>query len=258
MITIKKLKTLKDSTQHRKIIKILYELEQNLSSNLENSQNNLEYTKQLLQLIKIKNPELETQVAKIINSEKQIDTRELSNLRYKLQSKIGEYPADWDLNIKSGELDKKARKILPISLYLEDLRAPFNIGSIFRSAESFGVEHIYLSPNCPEVTNKKVCRTAMGTEKVVPHSVAKLEDLAKKYPIVALETGGTSVENFTFPKKKFVLVVGNEELGISPQALQIAKSSSGVVTIPICGYKASINVGVATGILLSHYMISNS
>ncbi len=252
MITIKKLKTLKESTQQRKIIKILYQLENNFTKEIESP---LQYTKELLEIIKEKNPELSTQTKKIINQENKIELREINNLRYQLQTKIGEYPADWDLKLPTGELNNQKRKTLPISLYLEDLRAPFNIGSIFRSAESLGVKHIYLSPNCPKIENPKVKRTAMGTEKIIPHSVADINKLATQYPILALETGGTPISDFTFPRQDFIAVIGNEELGISPQTLELAKSSAGIVSIPTLGSKASINVGVATGIMLSHYIL---
>ena len=65
----------------------------------------------------------------------------------------------------------------------------------------------------------------------------------------ALEEGGTPIEEFVFPERGTVLV-GSEELGLSPEALDIARKSRGIVTIPMFGVKRSLNVSVAFGILL--------
>ena len=66
-------------------------------------------------------------------------------------------------------------------------------------------------------------------------------------PIFVLETGGTPLRDFVFPKEGIV-IIGSEELGVSPEAL--AKGTYGQVTIPMKGMKASLNVGVAFGILM--------
>ena len=66
-------------------------------------------------------------------------------------------------------------------------------------------------------------------------------------PVFALETGGTPINDFIFPQKGIV-IIGSEELGISPEAL--SQANYGTVTIPMNGIKASLNVGVAFGILM--------
>ena len=66
-------------------------------------------------------------------------------------------------------------------------------------------------------------------------------------PVFALETGGTPIKDFIFPQKGIV-IIGSEELGISPEAL--AQADHGTVTVPMTGIKASLNVGVAFGILM--------
>ena len=76
-------------------------------------------------------------------------------------------------------------------------------------------------------------------------------DLPKGLPVFALETGGTPIGEFDFPKQGIV-VIGSEELGVSPESLHLA--SYGRVTIPMKGIKASLNVGVAFGILMQEWV----
>jgi TrmH family RNA methyltransferase len=67
--------------------------------------------------------------------------------------------------------------------------------------------------------------------------------------VFALELGGTSIDRFEFPRSGVVLV-GSEELGLSPDALRLADRQFGRVSIPLGGAKRSLNVSVAFGILM--------
>ena len=77
--------------------------------------------------------------------------------------------------------------------------------------------------------------------------------MPKDLPIFALETGGTDINEFKFPKEG-ICIIGSEELGVSPEALNIA--TYGRVSIPMKGLKASLNVGVAFGILMQKWVES--
>jgi TrmH family RNA methyltransferase len=68
-------------------------------------------------------------------------------------------------------------------------------------------------------------------------------------PFFALETGGTPLEDFSFPRKG-ILIAGSEELGVSPGALAAADASLGRVSITSYGAKGSLNVSVAFGIVM--------
>ncbi|MBR7078947.1 MAG: TrmH family RNA methyltransferase, partial [Treponema sp.] len=72
-------------------------------------------------------------------------------------------------------------------------------------------------------------------------------------PVFVLETGGTPIQEFDFPKKGIV-IIGSEELGVSPEALN--RATHGTVSIPMTGLKASLNVGVAFGILMQAWVNS--
>jgi RNA methyltransferase, TrmH family len=176
--------------------------------------------------------------------------RGLNTLRHDLLRALHTEPAEWDLvRPETGILDRSAAAILPMTVYLEDMRSPFNVGSIFRTAEAFGAERILLSPRTPLPTHPRAEKTAMGATRALPWEVAELSSLRGRAGVFALELGGTPLEKFAFPAAGTVLV-GSEELGLSPEALEIAAAGLGRVSIPLAGAKRSLNVSVAVGILL--------
>jgi TrmH family RNA methyltransferase len=182
--------------------------------------------------------------------------RACSNLRNGILQLLGSEPADWDLSADDPYTSAlQSDKVLPVRLFLEDIRAPFNVGAIFRCAEAFNIEKIYLSPACPTPLHPRAQRAAMGCVDLVAWEVLQLEELPSFSAVVALETGGTPLDRFQFPSGGLV-IIGSEELGLSPQALALADGRNGRVTIPMHGAKSSLNVAVATGILL--YSWANS
>lgn len=174
--------------------------------------------------------------------------RALNTLRHLLSAEIGRIPADWDFVDGDGVLSAAERRVFPgVRVYLEDLRSPFNVGSLFRTAESFGVERLFLSPLCADPLHPRAERTAMGCTAVLPWE--RLERDALPQPLFALETGGIELDRFPFPAAG-TMIVGSEELGVSPAALEAADRSLGRVSIPTYGAKGSLNVGVAFGIAM--------
>ena len=174
-----------------------------------------------------------------------------------LRESLGILPGDWDLDLISGPAAPRTeRRVLELDLYLETLRSPFNVGSIFRSAESFGVRRIYLAPGTPSPEQPRAKRSAMGTVERIPWDYASLEEALEEasretsgYTAVALETGGRAIGEFEFPGAG-LLIIGNEEWGVSPAALALAERR---LTIPMGGSKASLNAAVATGIALQRW-----
>ncbi|WP_010254764.1 TrmH family RNA methyltransferase [Treponema primitia] len=178
--------------------------------------------------------------------------RGLNTVRHILLAETGKQTADWDFIDHEGRLDPAKRQPFPgMRIYLEDIRSPFNVGAMFRTAESFGAERIYLSPLCADPTHPRAERTAMGCTDILPwerlSEAAGLEDL--EGPFFTLETGGTELGSFHFPQRA-IMIVGSEELGVSPQSLARADNSLGRVSIPVYGAKGSLNVSVAFGIAL--------
>ena len=114
-----------------------------------------------------------------------------------------------------------------------------------------GCESVYISPNCTNPSQTKAIRSGMGCIETLGYTRCSLDELPKDKPIFVLETGGTPIQEFKFPKEGIV-IIGSEELGVSPEALR--KATYGTVSIPMTGLKASLNVGVAFGILMQEWV----
>jgi len=185
--------------------------------------------------------------------------RALNNVKHILLTETGKDQADWDFTGSDGRLDPEKRQIFKgMWVYMEDIRSPFNVGAMFRTAESFGVEKIILSPLCADPHHRRSERTAMGCVDIIPWErqdffpspeSAPTDNLTETLPIFALETGGTPLAEFRFPRRG-IMIIGSEELGVSPRALAAADASLGRVSIPCYGSKASLNVSVAFGIAI--------
>jgi TrmH family RNA methyltransferase len=179
--------------------------------------------------------------------------RTLNAMRHLLLAETGRSPADWDFFDSEGKLDPARRHPFPgMTVYFEDIRSPFNVGAMFRAAESFGAEKVYLSPFCADPHHPRAERSAMGCVDVLPwerREFFNTADTAGSGSVFALETGGTPLADFPFPRQG-LLIAGSEELGVSPAALAAADASLGRVTIPCYGAKGSLNVSVAFGIVM--------
>jgi len=179
------------------------------------------------------------------------DRRPINALRHILNNTVGKQVADWDFIDGSGQFNMENRFFFPgVRLYLEDIRSPFNVGSIFRVAESFGVELILVSPLCASPEHPRASRSAMGCDKLVRWEQGRIEDLAGD--IFALEKGGEDLGSFVFPQTG-TMILGSEELGVSPVALAISEKSKGRLTIPSVGLKGSLNVGTAFAIAMHEW-----
>jgi tRNA G18 (ribose-2'-O)-methylase SpoU len=146
------------------------------------------------------------------------------------------------------------------SLILHDLRSNHNVGSIFRTADAIGIDKIYLTGYTPAPrdrfgrVNKEIAKTALGAERSVPWEyVADIFELIKKLKsencqILALEQAENSLDykviKLTEPA---AIIVGNEVKGVDPAIL---RECDQIVEIPMRGGKESLNVAVASGILL--------
>ena len=135
---------------------------------------------------------------------------------------------------------------------LDNIRSAENVGSIFRTADAFSVEKVFLCGISPTPQNVKVSKTALGAEKSVPwerkaQSWRLVKELKEKGIFVAaLEQAKQSISLAAFkPTFPLALVVGHEVKGVSPSVLRQANA---IVEIPMLGQKESLNVAVAFGI----------
>ncbi len=222
-----------------------------------------DYTKKITEVL-LKDPKLPKEAAdelKALVKAEPFDELRLCNCaRNHLLSLIGTFPAEWDLvvapHIPPVAEDGTVRErsfYSGVCVYAEDIRSPFNLGSIFRTAEGMGAQNVYISPFCVDPEQPRAVRSGMGCIETMGYKRVSLEELPDGVPIFALETGGTPIEEFVFPKQG-ICIIGSEELGVSPQALK--KATYGRVTIQMTGLKASLNVGVAFGILMQKWVES--
>ena len=220
-----------------------------------------EYIKEITKIL-LKDPKITAEAAAELNEMLKadpIDELRLCNCaRNHLLAIIGTFPAEWDLVIAphpaltNEDGTVKERDFYPgIAVYAEDIRSPFNIGSIFRTAEAMGAEKVYISPCCVDPEQPRAVRSGMGCIETMGYERCSLDQLPSDIPVFALETGGTDINDFDFPEKG-ICIIGSEELGVSPEALK--RATYGRVTIPMKGLKASLNVGVAFGILMQKWV----
>ncbi|MBQ5847396.1 MAG: TrmH family RNA methyltransferase [Treponema sp.] len=220
-----------------------------------------EYTKTITKIL-LQDPKLPLgaaeEINQLLNAEPFDELRLCNCARNHLLAIIGTFPAEWDLVIAphANPYDEngviKEREFFPgMCVYAEDIRSPFNIGSIFRTAEGMGAEKVFISPFCVDPNQSRAIRSGMGCIETMGWEQIPVEELPDDIPVFALETGGTDIEEFVFPEKG-ICIIGSEELGVSPQALN--KATYGRVSIPMKGLKASLNVGVAFGILMQKWV----
>ena len=143
-----------------------------------------------------------------------------------------------------------------ITLIAHNIRSLWNVGSLFRTSDCFGVEKLYLTGYTATPPRREISKTAIGAEEWIPWEQADdpkevIEQKRKDgYRIVALELTDDAVEIAKYePPEKVCLIIGHEVTGVSDDLLKLADD---VIKIPMFGKKESLNVSVATGITLNH------
>jgi RNA methyltransferase, TrmH family len=138
-----------------------------------------------------------------------------------------------------------------IVLILDDIRDPGNLGTIIRIADWYGVSHIIASPTTTDFYNPKTIAASMGSftrvevvYSLLVHILKKAEEL--HIPIISADMAGENIHTAELPKTGFLLM-GSESHGVSDESLA---RTTYRVTIPRFGKAESLNVSVATGILL--------
>ncbi len=139
-----------------------------------------------------------------------------------------------------------------LSLLLDDVQDPGNLGTIIRCADWFNVPTIICGPSCADAFGSKVVQSTMGSLGRVRVLVDDLTSVIERYkaiPVYAAALDGTSIYQAP-PVAEGFLLIGNESRGVSDELL---KRATHRITIPRLGQAESLNAAVATGILLSHF-----
>lgn len=166
-----------------------------------------------------------------------------------------------ELNRKSVDEFREAKKT-PIVVVLDNVRSMHNVGSVFRTADAFLIESIYLCGYTPQPPHRDIHKTALGaTETVQWQYTATTVDAVtllreQQYNIWAVEQAEASLllsdlsaEKLFAPngQQKIAVVFGNEVNGVADEVLKLC---NGCIEIPQAGMKHSLNISVAAGIVL--------
>jgi tRNA G18 (ribose-2'-O)-methylase SpoU len=150
---------------------------------------------------------------------------------------------------------------------LENIRSVYNVGSIFRTGEGFGLGDFALIGITPTPLDKKgekrkdFIKTALGSEDSVSWEYFETSDeLLKKYPdheILSIEMNNYSEDiaqmtEHISKNKNYIIFLGSEVNGVSPEVLE---KSNHIYHIPMHGLKESFNVSIAAGICM--YLLKN-
>jgi TrmH family RNA methyltransferase len=137
-----------------------------------------------------------------------------------------------------------------VSIVLDGLQDPGNLGTIIRIADWFGISQIIASEDTVEFYNPKVIQSTMGSFIRVKCWYRNLTEILSSInmPIYGALLKGQSINQIS-PLKEGILIIGNESKGIRETTLPFITKA---VTIPRIGQAESLNAAVATGILLSH------
>ncbi|MDE6689474.1 MAG: RNA methyltransferase [Prevotella sp.] len=148
---------------------------------------------------------------------------------------------------------------MPLVVVMDDVRSMHNVGSVFRTADAFRLEAVYLCgiTGCPP--HSEIHKTALGAEDSVSWRYFKtaleaVEELKSRGVVVlSIEQaeGSTILPRFRVePGKRYAVVLGNEVKGVHQEVID---ASDGCLEIPQFGTKHSMNVSVTAGIVIYHF-----
>jgi 23S rRNA (guanosine2251-2'-O)-methyltransferase len=160
-----------------------------------------------------------------------------------------------ELNRKSVDEFRESEKN-PVIAVLENIRSAYNVGSVFRTADAFLIESIYITGYTAKPPHKEITKTALGAQdsvdwKYFETTKLAIEDLNKNgYKVYAVEqvTQSISLENLAdLNVEKIAFIFGNEVTGVDEKIISLC---DGCIEIPQFGMKHSLNISVAAGIVL--------
>lgn len=182
------------------------------------------------------------------------------------------------LNIELGRVSAEKYRELPdsgIVVVLDNVRSAHNVGSVFRTSDSFKVDKVFLCGICPVPPSAEIHKSGLGAENSVgweycEDTMVAVERLRNEgYTIVSVEqtvnsvkldrfrpyatqesaAGASQEDTETIPSRKYALIFGNEVDGVSQEVVDASDFS---LEIPQFGMKHSLNISVSAGVVLWH------
>jgi len=171
------------------------------------------------------------------------------------------------LSVEMGRVSPDEYKELPqigVVVVLDNIRSAHNVGSAFRTCDSFKIDKLWLCGICAVPPSAEIHKSALGAEDSVPweHSDSTMDVVSHLrsvgYEIVSVEqtVNSVSLEKFSpeFAEgKKYALIFGNEVDGVD-QA--VVDASDMTLEIPQFGTKHSLNISVSVGVILWHFTLA--
>lgn len=146
-----------------------------------------------------------------------------------------------------------------LSIALDNIQDPGNLGTIIRTANWFGVKTIYCSPNCVDAYNQKVVQSTMGAvfdAEIIYTDLSKLfkQAKAKSIPIYGTTLSGENLYEKSLHKDA-LLVMGNESKGLSEELKSMVDQEIYIPPYPANSetHIESLNVAIATSIILAEF-----
>lgn len=160
-----------------------------------------------------------------------------------------------ELNRKSVDEFKRSEK-KPVIVVLENIRSAYNVGSVFRTADAFLLEAIYICGYTCKPPHKEIKKTALGAEDSVTWkhfdstdlAIDELHDLGYKIFAVEQAEGSMMLNELNYvPGDKIAVIFGNEVTGVEQATIQQCEAC---IEIPQFGMKHSLNIATAAGVVL--------
>ena len=160
-----------------------------------------------------------------------------------------------ELGRKSVEEVKESSKT-PIIAVLENVRSAYNVGSVFRTADAFLIEAIYITGYTAIPPHKEIKKTALGAEETVDwkhfssanEAIYSLKQAGYKTFAIEQVEGSRLLQAAGFePEEKIAVIFGNEVTGVEQSTILLC---DGCIEIPQLGMKHSLNIATAVGVVL--------
>ena len=148
------------------------------------------------------------------------------------------------------QIDIKTQIFNGVTIVLDHIQDPGNLGTIIRTCDWFGIINIICSPDTVDAFNAKVVQSAMGSILRVNVFYTEITDFLNMHsdsPVYSAVLNGISIHEVSIAPNCFI-VIGNESVGISDEILSLTNQR---ITIPKYGKAESLNAAIATSIILS-------
>ena len=157
---------------------------------------------------------------------------------------------------------------MPLIVVLDDVRSMYNVGSVFRTADAFRAEAIYLCGITAQPPHPEIHKTALGAEDTVAWrhfdtAMEAVQSLKEQgYTVLSIEQceGSTMLNQLEVKEvrevrevKKYAIILGNEVKGVHQE---VVDASDGCIEIPQFGTKHSLNVSTTAGIVIWHFALT--